>query len=70
MQRTSNLRVDSIRPLLSPAILLEELPLSETAAETVNRGREQVSNILHGRDDRLMAVVGPCSIHDPSAALA
>lgn len=67
MERTRNLRVQSIRPLLSPAILLEEVPLSETAAVTVQRGRDEAAAIIHGHDDRLMAVVGPCSIHDPKA---
>jgi 3-deoxy-7-phosphoheptulonate synthase len=67
--RTRDLRVESIRPLLPPAILLEELPLSETAAVTVSRGREEVARVLRGEDDRLVVVAGPCSIHDPVAAL-
>jgi 3-deoxy-7-phosphoheptulonate synthase len=67
--RTSNLRVESIRPLLPPAILLEELPLSEAASVTVSRGRDEVARILRGEDDRLVVVAGPCSIHDPVAAL-
>jgi 3-deoxy-7-phosphoheptulonate synthase len=67
--RTRNLRVDSIRPLLPAAILLEELPLSEPAALTVTRGREQVAGVLSGADDRLIVIVGPCSIHDPAAGL-
>jgi 3-deoxy-7-phosphoheptulonate synthase len=69
MQQTRDLRVESFRPLLPPAILLEELPLTERGAATVARGREQVSAILNGRDDRLVVVVGPCSIHDPRAGL-
>jgi 3-deoxy-7-phosphoheptulonate synthase len=69
IQRTSNLRVESNRPLLSPAILMEELPVSENASETVNRGRAEVSRIIHGYDDRLLVLVGPCSIHDPTAAV-
>ena len=67
--RTRDLRVESIRPLLPPAILLEELPLSEAAAMTISRGREEVAGILWGDDDRLVIVVGPCSIHDPVAAV-
>ena len=67
--RTRDLRVDSIRPLLPPAILLEELPLSEAAALTVSRAREEVAAILRGEDDRLVVIVGPCSIHDPTAAM-
>jgi 3-deoxy-7-phosphoheptulonate synthase len=66
--RTRDLRVDSIRPLLPPAILLEELPVTEAAAVTVSRGREEVAAILRGEDDRLVVIVGPCSIHDPVAA--
>jgi 3-deoxy-7-phosphoheptulonate synthase len=68
MQNTRNLRVESVRPLLSPAILLEEIPLSEEAADTVASFRRQVAAILTGADDRLLVVVGPCSIHDPAAA--
>jgi 3-deoxy-7-phosphoheptulonate synthase len=67
--RTRDLRVESIRPLLPPAILLEELPVSERAAHTVARGRDEVSKILWGDDDRLIVIVGPCSIHDPKAGL-
>ena len=68
-QRTRDLRIDSFRPLLPPAILLEELPLSERGAETVSRGREAVARVLNAEDDRLVVVVGPCSIHDPVAAV-
>src|SRR5690349_6106264 len=67
--RTRDLRVENIRPLLPPAILLEELPVSEAAAQTVARGREEVSKILWGEDDRLIVIVGPCSIHDPQAGI-
>jgi 3-deoxy-7-phosphoheptulonate synthase len=69
MPRTRDLRVEHFRPLISPAILLEELPLGERGSATVARGRDEVSRILHGEDDRLVVVVGPCSIHDPAAAL-
>jgi 3-deoxy-7-phosphoheptulonate synthase len=68
-QRTGDLRIESFRPLLPPAILVEELPLGDKGSETVSRGREAVSAILNGRDDRLLIVVGPCSIHDPVAAI-
>jgi len=66
---TSDLRISTARPLLSPAILEEDLPLPEAGAALVQAGRRAVSDILAGRDDRLLAVVGPCSIHDPAAAL-
>jgi 3-deoxy-7-phosphoheptulonate synthase len=68
-EKTFDVRVESYRPLLPPAILLEELPLDDDGATTVARGREQVARILKGQDDRLLVVVGPCSIHDPRAAL-
>ena len=67
--RTRDLRVDSIRPLLPPAILLEELPLTEAAALTIARGREEIVEILDGLNDRLVVIIGPCSIHDAKAGL-
>ena len=67
--QTRDLRVESFRPLGPPAVLLEELPLTETLARRVKAGREAVTRILRGEDDRLLVVVGPCSIHDPAAAL-
>src|SRR2546427_181547 len=63
-----DLRVESIRPLLPPAILLEELPLSEDASQVITRARDEVAEILAGSDDRLIVIVGPCSVHDPAAA--
>lgn len=68
-QRTRDLRIASIRPLLPPAILVEELPLSPTGTKTVLGARTEIGQILNGADDRLIVVVGPCSIHDPAAAL-
>jgi 3-deoxy-7-phosphoheptulonate synthase len=68
MVRTRDLRIASIRPLLQPALLLDELPLTEAGSETVARSREAVVRILNGDDDRLLVVVGPCSIHDTKAA--
>jgi len=66
---TGDLRVESIQPLASPKMLRERLPLSGAESETVSRSREEVVRVLDGGDDRLVVVVGPCSIHDPSAAL-
>ena len=66
---TRDLRITSIRPLLPPTILLEDLPLPAASATMVSRAREEITAILDGRDDRLVVVVGPCSIHDPAAAL-
>ncbi len=68
-QPTSDLRIRTARPLLSPAILEEDLPLDESGAARVDTARRAISDILNGRDDRLLAIVGPCSIHDPAAAL-
>src|SRR4051794_37727968 len=67
--KTYDLRIVSIRPLIPPAILMEQLPLDAAGALAVTRSREQVVDILNGKDDRLVAIVGPCSIHDPDAAL-
>ena len=67
--QTSNLRIASIRPLVAPAILLEQLPLPPEGALAVSQARAEIGRILDGQDDRLLVVVGPCSIHDPAAAL-
>jgi len=69
MMETRDLRIESIRPLIPPAILLEELPLSEASSRVVARTRGDLVRILDGEDDRLIVVVGPCSIHDPEAGL-
>jgi len=66
---TDDLRIQSLRPLLPPAILMEELPISETLSEVVSAGRRDARRTLTGEDDRLLVIVGPCSIHDPAAAL-
>ncbi len=67
--KTRDLHVESNRPLIPPAILLDELPLGEPGSRAVARAREQIIAILRGEDDRLIAVVGPCSVHDTAAAL-
>ena len=68
-QRTDDLRITQVRPLLPPAILLEEIPISERASNVVANTRQAIADVLEGRDPRLVVVVGPCSIHDPEAAL-
>ncbi|MDP3981410.1 MAG: 3-deoxy-7-phosphoheptulonate synthase [Chlamydiota bacterium] len=68
-QITDDLRIDSLRPLIPPAILIEELPLSEHVSNVVSQSRDQVNKIVKGQDSRLLVIVGPCSIHDPVAAL-
>ncbi|HWA74988.1 MAG TPA: 3-deoxy-7-phosphoheptulonate synthase [Polyangiaceae bacterium] len=64
-----DVRIENLRPLVPPAILMEELPLDERQTARVASGRAEVGAIVDGRDDRLLVVVGPCSIHDPAAAL-
>src|SRR5688572_25220516 len=66
---TSDLRIRSQKPLIAPAVLEDELPLSDSGAALVARSRQDVAAIITGADDRLLVVVGPCSIHDPAAAL-
>lgn len=66
---TDDLRIKGINPLISPAVLNYYLPISESAARLVSDAREQAANILHGKDDRLLVVIGPCSIHDKDAAI-
>ena len=66
---TDDLRIRSLDALTAPADLLRELPCGEALSETVADARRSLHDILHGRDDRLAVVIGPCSIHDPQAAL-
>ncbi|MEC9070320.1 MAG: 3-deoxy-7-phosphoheptulonate synthase, partial [SAR324 cluster bacterium] len=69
MKLTENLNVVDVLPLISPEILKENLPLSETASENVTNARKEIQQILVGKDKRLLVIVGPCSIHDPEAAI-
>ncbi len=66
---TDNLRITRTHPLISPAVLEEELPLPDGASTLVSASRAAIQAILAGDDPRLLAIVGPCSIHDPAAAL-
>ena len=68
-QVTDDLRIEGLRPLIPPAILMEELPVTDAASNTVVAGRRQADAIVKGEDDRLLVVVGPCSIHDVDAAI-
>jgi 3-deoxy-7-phosphoheptulonate synthase len=68
-QRIDDLRITQVRPLLPPAILLEEIPITEPASNVVAGTRRAITDVLEARDPRLVAIVGPCSIHDPVAAL-
>jgi 3-deoxy-7-phosphoheptulonate synthase len=67
--RIDDVRIGAVRPLISPALLLDELPVSPPVQNLVEDTRAAVANVLHGRDDRLVAVVGPCSIHDHDQAM-
>jgi 3-deoxy-7-phosphoheptulonate synthase len=69
MPRVSDTRVVAYEPLLSPAALLDELPLSDAMAAGVERSRIEVRAVLDRTDDRLLVVAGPCSVHDPVPAL-
>jgi len=62
-------RIAHIKPLIPPQILMEDIPLTLKAAETILNGRQGAEDIIHGKDDRLLVVVGPCSIHDVDAGL-
>lgn len=66
---TDDLRIDQIRPLIPPAIVMEEIPATEAQMATTSRAREAASRIVNGEDDRLLIIVGPCSVHDPKAGL-
>ena len=65
---TEDLRIKWTKVVLPPAFLEEELPLTEASSSTIIHARNEVSEILAGRDPRLLVLVGPCSIHDTEAA--
>ncbi len=66
--QNDDLRINDIKELLPPVALLEKFPATERAAKTVSQARSAIHNILRGSDDRLLVVIGPCSIHDTQAA--
>lgn len=66
---TDDLRIEGLKPLIPPAILIEEIPLPYIGQTFVSTARDHINRIITGEDDRLLVVVGPCSIHDPKAAL-
>ncbi|MDP5053367.1 MAG: 3-deoxy-7-phosphoheptulonate synthase [Congregibacter sp.] len=68
-QRIYDTRIRQAQPLITPWVLADEQPLSDTQATTVREAREQIENILSGKDKRLLVIVGPCSVHDPVALL-
>ena len=64
-----DINIEGFAPMPSPAEIKKMAPLTEAAAENVNKSRNQIKQILTGEDNRLMVITGPCSIHDPKAAL-
>ena len=69
MTRTENLNVVEVMPITSPKKLKELLPVSDSVIKTVLNARNAIKSILEGDDSRLLMIVGPCSIHDPKAAI-
>lgn len=69
MSQTADLRIRHTKPLIAPGVLSEDLPLDPASSAQIDRARQDIAACLRGNDDRLVVVVGPCSIHDPAAAL-
>ncbi len=69
VKKTDDVRINKIKELLPPIALLERFPSSKQATKSVYAGRQAISKIFNNQDDRLLVVIGPCSIHDPKAAL-
>ena len=67
--QTDDVRIKEIKELLPPVAVLEKYPATEVATSTVVEAREAIHHILQGEDDRLLVVIGPCSIHDPKAGI-
>jgi 3-deoxy-7-phosphoheptulonate synthase len=67
--RTDDVRIAAVRPLITPALLQERVPVRDDTLAFVAASRVAIANVLHGRDDRLIVVIGPCSIHDHDQAL-
>jgi 3-deoxy-7-phosphoheptulonate synthase len=68
-QNTDDIRIEEIRQLLPPSLLLSELPILEPSAQLINSTRSDIERVLNGLSDKLLVVVGPCSIHDRKAAI-
>nr|UOP04314.1 3-deoxy-7-phosphoheptulonate synthase AroG [Conchiformibius kuhniae] len=69
LHKTDDVRIKSLAELLPPIAHLYELPISEAAADLVLQTRAEIAKLLTGKDKRLLVIIGPCSIHDPKAAL-
>lgn len=68
-RQTDDVRIKAVAELLPPIAHLYELPISEQAAELVHQTRQEIADLVHGKDNRLLVIIGPCSIHDTKAAL-
>jgi 3-deoxy-7-phosphoheptulonate synthase len=66
-RNTDDLRIGEAQPLITPWVLAEELPLPPALADQIGEHRRSIEAVLDGRDDRVLAIVGPCSVHDPKA---
>ncbi len=69
MEKLNDVNISSILPLVTPEILKEELPVDDTLKHSIVNYRKEITNILEKKDKRMLAIVGPCSIHDPDAAM-
>ncbi|WCE32334.1 3-deoxy-7-phosphoheptulonate synthase AroG [Vibrio sp. SCSIO 43137] len=69
MYQTDDVRINKVKELLPPVAILEKYAATETASSTTYQARKAIHNILRDKDDRLLVVIGPCSIHDPEAAI-
>jgi len=67
--RIDDVRIGAVRPLITPALLQERVPVRDNTLAFVETSRAAIADVLHGRDERLIVVVGPCSIHDHDQAL-
>src|SRR5438445_11624141 len=68
--RIDDVRIGAVRPLITPALLQERVPVEDATLALVEASRAAIARVLHGADDRLVVVVGPCSIHDHDQAIA
>lgn len=69
LQKTDDVRIKAVAELLPPIAHLYELPISDKAANLVVQTRQEIADLVHGKDNRLLVIIGPCSIHDPAAAV-
>lgn len=69
MKLTNNLRIQELTPLITPQQIMSDIPADDAVSELVSQTRQEIADILAGKDQRMVVIVGPCSIHDPKAAL-